>query len=239
MAIELEQFKLLQNFDKQIYDLNEEQKNIPLDIKAFDSKVSKQKEMVLAAETKLKEVRLDLHKKELALQEKEAQIKKYDAQLSQVKTNKEYSALQKEIANIKADNSLLEEEILKAMDSLQNGEGKVKKEKDILQSVERERDVKKKELDILLQKNNELISDLLMKRTEISSTLDKEMLAIYERIVKAKEGIALAPVVNGSCGVCRMSLLAQSISEVMMGDRVVFCRSCNRILYLSENKDVS
>jgi len=237
MSIDLENIKLLQKFDKEIYDLQQEQKRIPLDIKEFDDIVVAQKAVVAEAEEKVKSVKLGLHEKELALQEKEEQIKKYEAQLSQVKTNKEYTALQKEIKNIQADNSILEEDILKAMDGVQAVEAGVKKERDLLQEKEGERAVKNKDLDELLKKNEGVVGELSVKRKAASANIDVELLTIYEKILNAKDGVALAPVINNSCGVCRMSLLAQTINEVMMGEKVVFCRSCHRILYLEKKTE--
>ena len=60
---------------------------------------------------------------------KEGAIKKYQTQQNLVKTNKEYSSLEKEIASIKADSSLLEEEILKSFDTIEAAQKTISKEK--------------------------------------------------------------------------------------------------------------
>jgi uncharacterized protein len=234
MGFNIEALKLLQGIDKEIYDLKEEQKMIPLQIKDNDDKFDLQKESVRNAEEEVKEVKLLLHKQELALKEKEDQIKKYNGQLSQVKTNKEYTALQSEINSIKADNSILEEEILQILDRVQIAEKDVQKELAVLGEIEKEREMKKKELDALLQKNTEVIDDLNSQREQIIKDINAEDLRVYEKILKAKEGLALSQIINNACSVCSMNLLSQTISEVMMGDKIVFCESCHRILYIQK-----
>jgi len=232
MGFNIEPLKGLQEIDKKIYDLREDQKRIPLEIKENDDKVNAQQKSVQEAEERAKESKLILSKCELALQEKEEQIKKYDAQLSQIKTNKEYSALQGEIKNIQADNSVLEEEIIKELDTVQSIEDRFKKERDMLKSIEEERTSKKKELDTLLQQNKEIIASLQNKREGFLKEINAEDLSIYERILNAKDGVALAQVINDTCGVCRMNLLQQTINEVMMSDKIVFCGTCHRILFI-------
>jgi len=234
MGFNIEPLKGLQEIDKKIYDLREDQKRIPLEIKENDDKVNAQQKSVQEAEERAKESKLILSKCELALQEKEEQIKKYDAQLSQIKTNKEYSALQGEIKNIQADNSVLEEEIIKELDTVQSIEDRFKKERDMLKSIEEERTSKKKELDTLLQQNKEIIASLQNKREGFLKEINAEDLSIYERILNAKDGVALAQVINDTCGVCRMNLLQQTINEVMMSDKIVFCGTCHRILFIQK-----
>lgn len=234
MGFNIEALKRLQRIDKEIYDLQEEKQRIPLQIKDNDDKCSIQKETVKSAEEEVKEVKLMLNKQELALQEREDQIKKYNAQLSQVKTNKEYSALQSEISKIKADNSVLEEEIIRILDRVQTAEKKVKVEAERLVEIETEREAKKKELDALLEKNETVIAELQSQRNVIIQDVNPEDLSVYEKILKAKEGRALSQISNDACGICSMNLLPQTISEVMMGDKIVFCESCHRILYIQK-----
>lgn len=234
MGFNIEALKRLQIIDKEMYDLQEEKQRIPLQIKDNDDKCDMQKEAVKSAEAEAKEVKLLLNKQELALQEKEEQIQKYNAQLSQVKTNKEYSALQSEINKIKADNSVLEEEIIRILDRVQTAEKKVKEEVALLSDIGKERESKKKELDALLEKNEALIAELESQRNVIMHDINPDDLSVYEKILKAKEGRALSQITNDACGICSMNLLPQTISEVMMGDKIVFCESCHRILYIEK-----
>jgi uncharacterized protein len=232
MQVPLDVLKQLQGVDKEIYALKAEQEMIPTQVRNFDVQVENQKTHVNDATERFKEAKMSLHKKELELKEREENIKKYDVQLSQVKTNKEYSSLQNEISNLKADCSLLEEEIIRLLDEVQNAEVALHNEQQRLKVAEEEYATKKKELEVLTTKHALHISELTQKKDALARTVDKNIYAMYERISKNKNGVALAKVHNESCGACQMRLLPQLINEIMMNDKLVVCGTCARILYM-------
>ena len=103
----LEILKKAQDFDRQIYDFQEELNQLPADRAVLKDELESKKRHLHELQDTLKKLQLGQKEKEGKLSDKEANIKKMEGQLSQVKTNKEYSALQQEIASLKADNSLL------------------------------------------------------------------------------------------------------------------------------------
>ncbi|MBU1863107.1 MAG: hypothetical protein KKH94_05555 [Candidatus Omnitrophica bacterium] len=232
MALDLEPLKQLQIIDKEIFDLQEEQKNIPLQISALKEGVTGEKAAVSDAEEGLKKIKLDLNKQELALKEKEESIAKYEAQLMQVKTNKEYSALQKEIADIKADNSILEEEIIKKLDEVQTHEAAVNAVRAKLKQAEDESARTTKQLEEKIEQSKIRIKELESQKEVLAKGVVPNIYATYERIVKAKNGVALSKVEDEACGVCHMRLLSQRINEILLGAELIVCDSCSRILYM-------
>ncbi len=232
MVYDIELLKRLQIVDKEIYDLCEEQEDIPRQIEILKENVGDQTKHVKEADEHLKEVKLSLNKKELALKEREENIKKYDAQLFQVKTNKEYTALQSEISNLKADNSVLEEEIIKMLDEVQNVENDLGEENKRFKKLEDECTQKTNELERKLKGNEEKLNKLKEKKEELAKTVDPIIFSTYERIIKGKSGVALAKVEDESCGMCQMKLLPQTINEILLGKKMVRCENCSRILYI-------
>ena len=99
--------KRVQEIDREIYQIRQELLSIPEAVRRLTEEFEAEKSHMAQLETKLKEIQLRQKKKEGELNEKESLIRKYDSQLSQVKTNKEYSALQQEIASLKADGSIV------------------------------------------------------------------------------------------------------------------------------------
>ena len=108
----------LQEVDAKIYVLMRQKNEKPLELEAVRRKRDFQKQLVAAEEKLLTDLQLKRKAKEVDLETKEGTIKKYQVQLYQVKTNKEYQSLQKEIEGLKADNSVLEEEILQFMEQV-------------------------------------------------------------------------------------------------------------------------
>ena len=108
----LDVLKKAQHLDSEIHHSHILLEEIPAQRAQLKSELELEKIRLNELEKSLRDIQLKLKDKELELSQKETQIKKLDGQLSQVKTNKEYGALQQEIASLKADNSLLEEGII-------------------------------------------------------------------------------------------------------------------------------
>jgi hypothetical protein len=230
----LDQFHQIQEVDKEIYRHARTLRSIPQEIEKLKGELETEKSTLRSLEQESKNFQVQQKKKETDLAAKEENIRKYEAQLNSVKTNKEYTALQHEINNLKADNQMLEEEILKIMEQGETYKTKIAEEKKRL--VQHEAEFQNREKALLDEKKkveNE-IAELKTKKIELSKGADPEILSLYERILVKKEGIALVPVVNGACSSCSMQLRPQLLDQVHMKDRVVVCENCSRILFISE-----
>ena len=161
----------------------------------------------------------------------EEKIKKLQGQLYQLKSNKEYTAMEMEIKGLKADKSLLEEEILKLLDAVDAAKLKTGKEKELL-SVEEKKC--KEELEALKKREDEISAAagvLEEKRKTYLPNVEVKLVSQYEKILKSREGLALAPVKNGACGGCHMDLPPQAVHEIRLAEKVIICESCARMLY--------
>ena len=236
MYQDIKKLKAVQELDREIYLLSEEQERIPLEIKDAEDNVSMHTGRVNGAEESVKQVKLALNEKELELKENEALRQKYEAQLNVIKTNKEYSALQSEIRGLKADASAVEDAIIKLMDDVENAEKFLGMKKEALDAAKGEYDKKKQELEAKVEENKKRIAELNEARKGKIVDIDPKILAQYERIAKARDGLGISEIVNDSCYACRMSLRAQTVNEVMKAEDLVFCESCSRILYIDKAK---
>jgi predicted nucleic acid-binding Zn-ribbon protein len=185
-------------------------------------------------EDHLKKKQLLQKDKEGLLAQKEANIKKMDGQLGQVKTNKEYSALQQEIGALKADNSLLEEEILKLFDEVEAADIEVKKERERLKTVEKDFPAKESEIIRLESEAKSNLEKFKQERQTILSQTDPEIRGRYDLIVQKKQGIALAKISGEICAACQLQLRPQLINDVRLGQSLILCENCSRILYFED-----
>lgn len=221
----------LQKIDFEIYGYRKELESHPFRQKKLDVEFDRKKSSLKATEAALKEVQLKQKGKEGDLQVKEEKVKKLQAQLYQLKSNKEYSTMELEIKGLRADNSLLEEEILTLMDTLDAAKASVSKEKEILNSEE----VKFREAASALKKEGEsLLARVLQlegKREAYRPNIDLKLLTQYEKLLKSREGLAMAPVKNNACGGCHLGLPPQVVNEIQMHEKLIICESCARILY--------
>lgn len=178
---------------------------------------------------------------ELERTSRENSIANLRVALNKAKTNKEYAALLTQINTIKADNSKLEEQTLKSMESVDAVKAEMAK-------VDEEIAAEQAMLDKVTATNaeeigklNGILADLEAKRSQAAAAVDSDSLRAFERIAAAKDGEAMAPIEVSddrqqefTCGGCYMSLSAENYNALLSRDEIRHCDSCGRILYIEE-----
>ena len=224
----------LQELDSEIYDLTVQKESFPVRIKEMEDSLELKKGGREAADAAFKQVQVLKSEKETDMQAKEERIAKHESDLYQIKNNKEYQALQQEINSIKADVSLLEEEIINIFDDIEKAKVKCEEEKKVFeeeqQKVEKEKQVIKEGESKLTTRLNELGS----KRKEFSAGIVSDVLEVYQRILEKRGRVALAMVKEEFCGGCNMHLRPQIINDAKLQKNLVFCENCGRMLYAED-----
>jgi len=234
MADQLEQLKKLQALDGELFRLRKLQEEKPRELEALTAVAAAQEARVKAADARVKSLQLAQKEKEGDLQTREGNVKKLQSQLFQVKTNKEYSAMQREIETLKADNSVLEEAIIKTLEEIDAaGKDKVKEQQRLAQEQERLKQEKSR-IDRELAEIGTQADKLERSREALVPDIEKASLATYEQILSIREGLAMVPLMNDNCGGCYRRLPPQVINQVLLRAALVTCESCNRILYIDE-----
>ena len=225
----------LQNFDGEIYAIKKESGQKPFFIEQLKQQFEGKKIRLKALEDKWKAVLLDRKEKELNLKSKEDDIAKTNVQLSQLKTNKEYTAKIHEIESIKADKSILEEKILISFDESDKVSAEIEREKKNVLEEEKVFIAKEEEVKEEIKVIEDRIQVLEANRKQIIPTIDKAYLSRYERILGHKEGVAIVPLKGNTCGGCFMNVTHQTINAIKMNDQLIECDVCSRILYIEED----
>ncbi len=232
-----EQIKLLvelQGLDTHIFRIEDELESIPERIKIMEEEFKETTANLKKLEDGVKALQLKRKEREGDLESKEGTIKKYQTQMYQVKTNKEYSALQDEIGRVKADNSLIEEEVIKLLDQIDGENKEIGKEKEFLKQEESKLNEEKKRLNEEAARIKTELGNLKTQRAELALKVDKDILKKYERIIKNRDGLAVVPVANESCQGCFRIMPPQVINEIKMKSDLIVCENCTRILYIEE-----
>ena len=226
----------LQKIDGEIYNLKTQLIEKPVLIEDLKNKFEQNKVQLKALDDKLKTIQLKRKEHELELKSKEDEITKANIQLTQLKTNKEYSAKLSEMEHIKADQSIVEENILLSYDESDSVSKEIEKEKGNVAALEKTFLAKKKEVEEEVKQIEDRVKILETQRTQISPEIDHIILSRYEKILSHKQGIAIVPVTTGnSCGGCFMNVPQQTINAMKMHDQIIACEMCTRILYLEED----
>lgn len=232
--IELEPLKHLQGIDGELFKLKRRQQQMPHELEQVEARRVAQQARVKAADERLKALQVSQKEKEMELQSREERIKKLKTQLFQLKTNKDYTLMQQEIDALKADNSLLEEEIIRLLDAVDLAAKERQGEQEHLaheeQEVARERQRLEGELEVMSRRMAQLADD----RQAVLPGVPPQTLATYERVLALREGLALVPIVVDACGGCDRRLTPQVINQVYLRESLMTCEHCNRILYFDE-----
>ena len=231
--------KKLQAVDGDIFRLRRERASKPKLIEDLEVRRNDEQAAVRGIEEKIKANQVKRKQRELDLQAKEDGVKKLQAQLYQLKTNKEYQAMQQEIEGHKADKSRVEDDILVLMEESDTLNKDLAKEKALFADAEKHLNEDKKVIEGEITALDKRISELEAERSSAAAQVDKKVLAHYEKVLSGRDGIAIVAVKDNACQGCFMNLPPQMINEIKMNDKIVTCESCARILYIEKEADAS
>ncbi|HOP85056.1 MAG TPA: C4-type zinc ribbon domain-containing protein [Syntrophorhabdaceae bacterium] len=217
--------------------INNEKKKLigPKKIEEMDRELEELKKKAEKEKAVIDELEKERRKKEKDLGVEKDRIKKIEAKLYEVKTNKEYQALLKEIEMAKEEIDKTEEDIIILMDRTED----LKKEYDsVLEHMKKRENEIKVEKDRLL---NELanidktLEEIKKQRDQLLKNVSEEIRSTYLNLIEKREGLAVVNVKNGVCLGCYMNIPPQLFIEVTKNNRLITCPSCNRIFYFVED----
>jgi len=225
----------LQGFDARIAGLEAEAARLPRQIETLQAALADAKKMVETIKTKVDTTRKDLRVREKDLEVANVKRQKHEAKLYEVKTNKEYSAVLLEIEEAKQEKAKTEEDILGLMEmqerlavDIKDAEQRFKTREE--QARQDEAVIRKK-----LAAVEQELTTVRGQRATRAKDVPASLLASYDRILKARGGVAVAAVSAAAvCGGCRVSIRPQAIQELRAATGLMVCESCGRYLYWQE-----
>ncbi|HVP58552.1 MAG TPA: C4-type zinc ribbon domain-containing protein [bacterium] len=220
----------LQQLDDEIDDLRADEEAIPEKKDQLSAQVSEIEAKLKA----LKQEALDLAKlrkdKELELDGTSQKKAKFQVQLFQVKSNREYEALQHEITGLDGQVSAFEDEILEILERSEKVTRAIADEEKTLKAAMERVKQEHAALDRDAEGLRKAIAERDGKRAGMVSGLDQGLLARYERIREVKDGLAVAAVKNGACGGCFRRIPPQEMQILRRADRLITCEGCGRMI---------
>ncbi len=180
---------------------------------------------------RLEKLQKERRQKEKDLEEEIDRVKKAEARVFEIKTNKEYQAVLKEIESAKKLNRQREEEILEILEKLEEGQKRIT-------GAEKELEEKRKEMQRqvseLKQKEASFEQEMageVRQKEEQEKEIPAELLSRYRMLAEKRQGVAVARVVQGVCQACHMNLRPQLYIELQKQETLIICPNCSRILF--------
>lgn len=226
----------LQAIDLRISDLQKEIAALPKHVAEIEKKLSAherrlEKDRAALAANQKERKRLDGE-----VQIFEAKITKLRDQMLGAKTNEQYRAFQNEIDFATKEIRACEDRTLDLMAESESLDKSVKGAETVLKEERLIVEADKQRAEKRTAEDRRRVSELQTERNADLAGMSPHAAATYERIRKARGGIAVSEAVDGRCGACHIALRPQFMQELKRSEEIRVCETCGRILYWNAPK---
>ncbi|HLW19881.1 MAG TPA: C4-type zinc ribbon domain-containing protein [Cyclobacteriaceae bacterium] len=231
IAQKLEAIHNLQKIDSRLDAIFKIRGALPEEVQDLEDEIIGYETRLAKFKTDINSLEDEIKKHKESIKESEKLIKKYQEQQMNVRNNREYDAITKELELQDLEIQVSKKKIGEAQFTIESKNKDVEELKDILKD-------RKKDLD---QKNNELetiVSESEAEENKLKADKDKAAKKIEERIIKsykkirenAKNGLAVVMVKRGACGGCFNIVPPQRQADIREKKKLIVCEHCGRIL---------
>ena len=236
MSVTPAMLRQLHRLHRQISDLKSRLAQGPRAVARSQAALSQNEEELAEAKDRMHKVKKWVNEQQAQLQQRETRIEELKGRLPGCTSNKEYTALDEQIAADEQASSVLADEIFERLEKLEELEAEVQRHLSACETARGElRQVEEK----TAEKRASLDAEMLRVQGELEkaeSVLPGDFLQDYRRISAVRGEEALAAVEGGTCGGCFHTLTPQNMNLLHMG-RPVIC-ICGCILYLPEDAEL-
>jgi uncharacterized protein len=226
----------LQSIDSHIADLQKEIAALPKHVAEIEKKLVTGERRLESDRAALSANQKDRKRLEGDIQIGEAKISKLKDQMLGAKTNDQYRAFQNEIDFVQKEIRTFEDRILELMGQSESLDKNVKAAEASLKEERTVVNSEKAHAEKRSAADRTAMTRLLDERRSAIATMSAPVASSYERIRKARAGIAISEALAGRCAQCHITLRPQFMQELKRSEKVMYCESCNRILYYNPPK---
>lgn len=235
VAEKLESLYELQKIDSEIDRIRTIRGELPLEVEDLEAEIEGLDTRIAKIQAEIKELETDISDRKNANKDAETAIAKYKEQQNNVRNNREFESLSKEIEFQELEMKLNDK---KGKES----KAKIEQKKEVLEEAEDRRkfrsedlNSKKSELDEIIAETQSQEEKLIKKSKAALAGLDDRIAAAYTRLREnAKNGLAVVPVDRDACGGCFNKIPPQRQLDIETKKKIITCEHCGRILVPSE-----
>ena len=222
---------LLQAVHTKIDKIRQVRGELPMEVADLEDEIA-------GLETRIEKIRIDLDdledsivKRKNMIKDAQAAIKKYESQLNEVKNNREYDAISKEIEIQGLEIQVCEKRIKEAEFEIRNKTENYDTTVGNLEYSKSELEGKKKELETITSETQKEEDALLAKAAEAEANIEERLVKVYYRLRNSfKNGLAVVSIDRDSCSGCHNKIPAQMQSEIRQRKKIIICEHCGRVL---------
>ena len=228
----------VQNIDTKIDKLRIVRGELPLEVQDLEDEIAGLETRVNKFNNGIKDLETEISNKKIAAQESLELIKKYEAQQQNVRNNREFDSLSKEIEYQSLEMQLAEKKMKEFAVEVETKKEMVELVKQELEERKKDLEDKKAELNDIVAETEKDEAEMLEKSAQLKAKIDERLLTAYQRIRdNARNGLAVVPVERDACGGCFNKIPPQRHLDIRLHKKIIVCEYCGRVLVDDEVKN--
>lgn len=225
----------LQKIDSKLDEIEILKGELPMEVKDLEDELEGLNTRLSNLDDEIKGIEAFVQEKKEAIKEAEGLIKKYEKQQDNVKNNREYEAITKEIEMQTLEAKLNEKQIKEAGEKIKEKTVVFDNAKKIIKDKEGNLKHKKTELEKIIADTDKEEKQFEKDSRKASEEVDPRLLTAYEKIRKTyRNGLAVVSIERDSCGGCFNVIPPQRQAEIRQRKKIIVCEHCGRVLVDAE-----
>ena len=204
---------------------------LPLEVQDLEDEIAGLKTRVEHIEGDINDFQQAVAQKQGEIKEAEESVERYNKQLDEVRNNREYDTLTKEIEFQSLEIELCNKKIKEANAKVEDKKRELVRTNDLINDRQQALDEKKSELDEIMQETREEEQALKAKAEDLETKIEPRLLSSFKRIRKnARNGLGIVYVQRDACGGCFNKIPPQRQLDIKMHKKIIVCEYCGRIM---------
>lgn len=221
----------LQKIDSQIDDINKVKGELPLEVEDLEDELAGLKTRIAKLNGEVDEFKNLTNQRRREVDQAKIQIANYKEQQNNVRNNREFDSLTKEIEYQELEIELAEKRLREYAAGSKAKKAEVEEAESMASERQKDLDVKRAELDSIEAETATQVAELMARGEKAKSRIDERLLTAYNRIRhNVRNGLAVVTVKRDACGGCFNHIPPQRQAEIRQGKKLIVCEYCGRIL---------
>jgi predicted nucleic acid-binding Zn-ribbon protein len=221
----------LQQVDSKIDKIRIIRGELPLEVQDLEDEIAGMETRIEKYNEELEKFAKDIVDYKTKIKEATSLIKKYEEQQNNVRNNREYESLTKEIEYQSLDIQLCEKRINDYTKKSEMIKISLNETNARLEERRSDLELKKNELSSIVEETEKEEAELMQRSKDSEQLIEERLLTAYKRIRKnARNGLAVVQIERDACGGCFNKIPPQHQLDICMHKKIIVCEYCGRIL---------
>jgi predicted nucleic acid-binding Zn-ribbon protein len=227
----------LQQIDSQLDEIRRVRGDLPEEVRDLEDEIAGYEVRVRKFDEEIQALNDNIAARKQAIKDSESLIRKYEDQQTNVRNNREYDAITKEIELQRLEIQISEKKIKESYYQIEQKNNEIAGTKQKLEERSKDLDSKNGELQVIVSESEADERQLMAERDEAVKDIEDRLLTAYSRIrMNVRNGLAVVTVKRDACGGCFNTVPPQRQSDIASHKKIIVCEHCGRIFADVEQK---